>query len=112
MFVHALVVENLLLVLWVLTTTVSQHLTVVQFTFHGNLLGSTLMTHCGMDKIVVDLSEHVVIPQTSHVSVRSFLKQLLTTWSFESVGINLYLMKILLLTLFNFTYSELYDNIA
>ena len=87
--VHALVMEILLLFLWVLTITVSQHLIAVQVTFHGSLLGSTLMTLYGMDKIVVDLSEHVVIHQTFCGSVRSFLSQLLTTWSFASVGINL-----------------------
>ena len=43
---HALVVKNLLLLSWALTTTVSQDLTVL----HG-VLFSTLMTHCGMDKI-------------------------------------------------------------
>ena len=50
---------------------------------------STLMTHCGMDKIVVDLRAHAVIPQTSRGSARSFLSQLLMTWRFASVGINL-----------------------
>ena len=70
--VHALVVDNLLLILWVLTTTVRQLLTVL----HGTPLFSTLMTHCGMDKIVADLSAHDVIPQTSRGSARNFLSQL------------------------------------
>ena len=86
--VHALVMEILLLISWLPTTTVSQHLTAVQVTFHGNLLGSTLITHYEMDKIVVDLSIHPVIHQTFCGSVRSFLSQLLTTWNFASVGIN------------------------
>ena len=81
--VHALVVEDLLLNLWALTTTVSQELALL----HGNLLFFILKTHCGMDKIVVDLSEHVVIFQTFRGSARSFLSQLLTTWSFASVAI-------------------------
>ena len=42
---RALVVENLFLLSWALTTTMSQDLTVL----HGGLF-STLMTHCGMDK--------------------------------------------------------------
>ena len=53
------------------------------------LLFSTLLAHCGMEKIVADLNMHAVIPQTSHGSARSFLSQLLTTWSSASVGINL-----------------------
>ena len=51
--VHAMVVEHLLQVLWALTTTVRQQLVLVA----GNLLFSTLMTHFGMDKVVVDLIE-------------------------------------------------------
>ena len=79
--VHALVMDYLLLILWALTTTVSQDV------FHGSLLGSTLMTDCGMDKIVVDWSVPAVILQTSHGSARSFLSQLLMTCRFASVGI-------------------------
>ena len=63
--VHALVMEDLLLILWALTTTVSQDLIV----FHG-FLWSTLMTRCGMDKVVMDLSVHAVILQTSLGSAR------------------------------------------
>ena len=65
------------------------------------------MTHCGMDKIAMDVSTHAVIPQTSHGSARSFLSQLLITWRFVSVGMSLAPMRILPLTLFNSTYSEL-----
>ena len=104
--VHAPVTDILLLILWDLTTTVSQHLTAAQVTFHGILLFSTLMTHCGMDKIVVELSVHAVIPQTSHGSTRSFLSQLQMTWSFVSVEINLQEMRMTPLILFNFSYSE------
>ena len=82
--VHVLVVEHLLLLLLALTTTVSQHLVVLR----GTLLFSTLMTHCGMDKIAMDLSVHAVILQISHGSARSFLGQLLTIWNSVSVGIN------------------------
>ena len=78
--VHALVVEDLLLNLWALTTTVSQDLTLL----HGNLLLFILIIHCGMEKIVVDLRAHAVILQTSRGSARNFLSQLLTTWSFAS----------------------------
>ena len=69
--VHALVVEHHPLPLWALTTTVSLELTLV----HGLIL----MTHCGMDKIAMDLSVPAVIPQTSRGSARSFLSQLLMT---------------------------------
>ena len=69
-----MVVEHLLQVLWALTTTVRQQLVLVT----GKLF-STLMTHCGMDKIAMDLSVHAVIHQTSHGSARCFLSQLLTT---------------------------------
>ena len=101
---HALVMENLLLLSWALTTTVSQDLTVL----HGNPLFSTLMIHCGMDKIAMNSRAHAVIPQTSHGFARSFLSQLLTTWRFVSVGMSLApIMRILPLTLFNSTYSEL-----
>ena len=55
----------------------------------GTLLFSTLMTHCGMDKIAMDLSVHAVILQTSRGSARTFLSQLLMIWSSVSVGINL-----------------------
>ena len=100
--VHAPVKENLLLLLWALTTTVSQDITVL----HGSLLFSTLMTHCGMDKIATDLSVHAVILQTSHGSARSFLSRLLMIWSSACVVMSLALMKILQLTLLNSTYSE------
>ena len=93
---RALVVENLLLLSWDLTTTVSQDLTVL----HGGLL-STLITHCGMDEIAMDLRAHAVIHQTSHGSARSFLNQLLTTWRFVPVGMSLAPMRILPLILFN-----------
>ena len=59
-----------------------------------------------MDKVVVDLNIHAVILQVSRGSARNFLSQLMTTWSFASVGIKFYLMKILPLTLFNSTSSE------
>ena len=72
--VHAVVVDNLLLTLWALTTTVKQHLTEVQ----SSLLFSQ-MTHCGMDKIAMILNVHAVILQISHGSARRFLSQLLTT---------------------------------
>ena len=65
-------------------TTVSQVLVLAS----GNP-PSTLTTHCGMDKTVVDLSVPAVITQTSHGSARSFLRQLQMTWSSVSVGINL-----------------------
>ena len=51
--VDAMVVEYPFQVLWALTTTVRQQLVLVT----GNLLFSTLMTHFGMDKVVVDLIE-------------------------------------------------------
>ena len=70
-------------------------------------LGTKPVTHCGMDKIVVDLSVHAVIHQTSLGSARSFLSQLLTTWSSASVGMRTLATRILPLTLFNSTYSEL-----
>ena len=101
--VRALVVEHLLQVLWALTTTVSQHIVVLC----GTLLFSTIMTHCGMDKIVMDLSVHAVILQTSRGSARSFLSQLLMTWNSVSVWMSLVTpMKIFPLTLLNSTYSE------
>ena len=62
------------LVLSALTTTVRQH-----FIFLHTVMSSTMNTHCGMDKIVKDLSVHAVIPQTSRGSARNFLSQLLTT---------------------------------
>ena len=99
--VHALVVEHHPLPLWALTTTVSLQLTLV----HGILL-STLMTHCGMDKVVVDLSVPAVILQTSRGSARSFLSQLLMTWRFASVGMKESYGRILPLTLFNSTSNE------
>ena len=64
--VHALVVEHHLLILWALTTTVSLELTLA----HG-IMFSTLMTHCGMGKVVMDLGIHAVIPQTSRGSARA-----------------------------------------
>ena len=73
---------------------------------HG-VIFSTLMTHCGMDKIAMDMRLHAVILQISLGSVGNFLSQLLTTWSFASVETHLYLMRILPLTLFNSTFSEL-----
>ena len=54
-----------------------------------SLLFSTIMAHCGMDKIAMDLSVHAVILQTSRGSARSFLSQLLMIWSSVSVGSNL-----------------------
>ena len=60
-----------------------------------------------MDKIAMDLRAHAVIPQTSRGSARSFLSQLLTIWRFVSVGMSLAPTRILPLTLFNSTYSEL-----
>ena len=67
--VHA-VVEHLPLVLWALTTTVSQDTLILRVVL-------PLMTHCGMDEIVVELSERAVTPQTFRGSARSFLSQLL-----------------------------------
>ena len=84
------------------TTTVSQHLKVLRRT----LLFSTIMTHCGIDKIALDLNVHAVILQTSHGFARTFLSQLLMTWSFVSVGMSLAPMKMFPLTLLNSTYSE------
>ena len=104
--VHAPVMEILLLILWALTTTVSQHLTAAQVTIHGFLFFSTPTTHYGMDKTAVDLSVPVVITQTSHGSARSFLSQLQMTWSSASVEINLQQMRMTPLVLFNSTYSE------
>ena len=101
--VHAVVVDNLLLTLWTLTTTVSQELVLVD----GNMVFSTLVTHCGMDKVVMDLRGHAVILQTSRGSAKSFLSQLLMTWKFASVGMRFSTMRILPLTLFNSTFSEL-----
>ena len=75
-------------------------------TFIHGITFSTLMTHCGMDKIVIDLSVHAVIPQTSRGSARTFLSQLLTTWRFVSVQIKLNRMRMSPLILFNSTYSE------
>ena len=95
------VVAHHLLLLWALTTTVSLDLTLI----HG-VTFSTLMTHCGMDKIVVDLSIHAVITQTFPGSARNFLSQLQMTWSSASVGIKLNGMRISPSTLFNSTYSE------
>ena len=66
----------------------------------------TLTTHCGMDKIAMDLSVHAVIPQASHGSARCFLSQLLTTWSFTSVGMRISTLRILPLTLFNSTFNK------
>ena len=100
--VHALAVEYLPLLLWALTTTVKQDITL----FYGSLF-STLMTHCGMDKIAVDLSVHAVILQTFRGSARTFLSQLLMTWSFASVGMNLAPMKMFPLILSNSTYSDM-----
>ena len=40
-------------------------------------LFSTLLIHCGMDNIVMDLSVHAVVLQTSRGSARSFLGQVL-----------------------------------
>ena len=94
------VVERLLLVLWALTTTVSQDTPILRMVL-------PLMTHCGMDKIAVELSVHAVTPQTSHGSVRSFLSQLLMTWSAVFVGMSVVLMRISPLTLLNSMYSEL-----
>ena len=94
--------EDLLQILWALTITVSQDLIVL-----GYPLRSTLMTCCGMDKVVTDLRAHAVISQTSRGSARSFLSQLLMNWRFASVGIQDSVMKISPLTLFNSTYNDL-----
>ena len=102
--VHALVMEDLLLILWALTTTVSQDLIVL----HG-FLWSTLMIHCGMDKVVMDLSVHAVIFQTCLGSAGNFLSQLLMTWRFASVVMEL--LRTLPLTLFNSTFNE-HDNVV
>ena len=48
---------------------------------HGGLLFSTIMTHCGMDKIVMNLRVHAVILQIFHGPAKSFLNQLLRIWS-------------------------------
>ena len=97
--VHAEVMYPLL-ALWALTITVSQELILLD-----GVLFSTLMIHCGMDR-TVDMKVHAVIPQTSHGFARSFLNQLMTLWSFVSVGIILAAMRILPLTLFNSTFSD------
>ena len=67
---------------------------------------STLMIHCGMDKVVVDLNVHALILQTFHGSARCFLSQLLMTWRFAFVGMSIVTLRILPLTLFNSTFSE------
>ena len=56
------------------------------FIFPYTVMSSTMNTHCGMGKIVVDLNVHAVILQTFRGSARNFLSQLLTTWSSASVG--------------------------
>ena len=102
--------EYLLQVLWAPTTTVNQVLSMVHIPIHGSLLGSTLTTHCGMDKIVVDVSIPAVIPQISRGSAINFLSRLLMTWRFASVQIKLIWMRALPLTLFSSTFSES-DNV-
>ena len=97
--VHA-VVMCLLLALWALTITVSRELMLLD-----GVIFSTLMIHCGMDR-TADMKVHAVIPQASHGFARSFLNQLMTPWSFASVGIFLAAMRILPLTLFNSTFSD------
>ena len=99
--VHVLV-EHLLLVMSALTITVSQDTPTLKVVL-------LLMIHCGMDKIVVDLSEHAVTLQTYRGSARSFLNLPLTTWSSVSVGTSLAVMRISPLTLLSSTYNELQD---
>ena len=93
-------VMDLLLALWALTITVSQELILLD-----GVIFFTLMIHCGMDR-TADMKVHAVIPQASHGFARSFLNQLMTPWSFESVGILHAAMRILPLTLFNSTFSD------
>ena len=57
--VHVLLLEHHPLLFWALTSIVSLELTLV----HGSMF-STLMIHCGMDKIAMVLSIHAVILQT------------------------------------------------
>ena len=100
-------VQEFPLILWVLTTTVSQDLTLPD-----GIMFSTLMTHYGMEKTAVVLSIHAVIPQAYHGFARCFLNQLLMTWSFASVQTKVKMkviinpMRILPLNLSNSTYSE------